>query len=178
MIQCHGARLTLRPMTREEYHAVRRIYVADPMMDPDPYTYDAAKVDARYDMICAREDTYPSVGIFLTDGTIIGEMSFKRIDREKSRCELGIVLANDGYKGQGYGREAFMLALDYAFEGLGLGLVFADTMGSNVRMQRILDALGFHCYLRLEECYDMRDRWEDRLDYVITRADWQARRTT
>lgn len=170
MIHIASDRVVLRTMTRDEHHAFCRKYVADPLMDPDPYAYDAAQADARYDLMLSRADWYPEVGIFIGTGDIIGKISFKRVDREKSRCEIGIVLANDGYKGQGYGTEAFALAVRYAFEVLSLRHIFADTMGSNLRMQRILDGLGFRCYLRVEACYDMRDRLEDRLDYVL---DWE-----
>lgn len=172
MIKIEGPRLTLRTMTREEMHASRQKYVSDPVMDPNPYVYDPEKVDALYDKNLARAETYPVVGVFTAEGDLIGELDFKRVDREASRCELGIMLLDDRYKGQGYGGEAFAMALAYAFEGLGLDQVFADTMGSNLRMQRILDRLGFRCYLRLTECYDMGDRWEDRLDYVITREEY------
>ena len=169
MITIQGPRLTLRTMTREEYHTGKRKYVSDPIMDPNPYVYDAPKVDAGYDKCCAEEETYPRVGIFLPDGEIIGELSFKRINYERSRCELGIMLLNDGYKEQGYGREAFAMACGYAFSTLGLKTIYADTMGSNIRMQRVMERLGFTCYMRMEDCYDMGDRWEDRLDYVLQR---------
>lgn len=168
IIEIQGPRLTLRTMTRDDYHAVRRQYVSDPAMDVHPYHYDATKADAAFDTMQAR-DGFAYLGVFNPDGDIIGELVFKRIDRERGRCELGIALANDQHKGHGYGTEAFGLAARYALDTLGLSAVYADTMGSNVRMQRILTRLGFRCYLRMEDCYDMGDRWEDRLDYVLQR---------
>lgn len=167
MIEIRGKRVILRTMTREEYHSLFQKYVADPLMNPDPYVYDAEKVDASYDIRCRNADWYASAGIFINGGKVIGDMLFKRIDYDKGRCELGIMLANDLYKGMGYGSEAFALAVDYAFGRLGLTSLYADTMGSNIRMQRILERLGFRCYSRLQSCYDMKDRWEDRLDYVL-----------
>lgn len=166
MILTTNGRVTLRSMTREEYHRVRQQYVPDPIMDPGPYAYIKEREDEKYDSLLARESWYPCVGIFLQNNEIIGQVSFKRIDLEKSRCELGIALANDSYKGKGYGAEAFALALSYALEVLGLQNIYADTMGSNIRMRRILDRLGFQCFSCISECYDMKDRWEDRLDYV------------
>lgn len=171
MIEVKGPRVTLRTMTREAYHAARRAYVPDPMMDPGPYVYDAGAVDAAYERMRAQAETYPRAGIFVGE-SIIGELSFKRVDRAKGRCELGIALSNDAHKGKGYGSEAFSLAARYAFETLGLRTVYADTMGSNLRMRRILDRLGFRLYLRTERCYDMGDRMEDRLDYALTREAW------
>lgn len=171
MITIQGDRITLRTMTREELHAGKKLYVADPIMDPNPYVYDAEKVDALYERHQQEQDFYLRLGIFQPDGQIIGELSIKRIDREKSRCELGIMLYQDRFKEKGLGSEAFALARDYAFDALHLDNIYADTMGSNVRMQRILSKLGFRCFLRLEDCYDMHDRWEDRLDYVIRREE-------
>lgn len=169
-----GDGMTLRTMTRAEFHAGRQRYVSDPVMDANPYHYDANTVDDAYEKLLAQAETYPVVGIFLIDGTHIGELAFKRINRETNRCELGIMLYDDAFKGQGLGGKAFSLAVDHAFSALGLQAVYADTMGGNLRMQRILARLGFRCYLRLEACYDMGGRMEDRLDYVLRREDWAA----
>lgn len=169
MIEIHGERVLLRSMTRAEFHEGRRQYVPDPLMDPEPFIYDEAAMDARYDAFQAGMETFPRAGIFLPEGTIIGEVVFKRVDREAGRCELGIMLLHDGLKGRGYGTEAFALAVRYAFDTLGLHTLYADTMGSNVRMQRVLTKLGFVCFSRLRECYDMGGRWEDRLDYRLER---------
>lgn len=169
-MKIQGKRLLLRPMTRAEYHRVRSAYVSDPLVEAVPYVYAQDEADAAYGAIMARGDAFRMVGIFLNDAPI-GELAFKRIDREKGRCELGIALCSDAYKQHGYGTEAFSLALRYAFETLGMRAVYADTMASNVRMQRILERLGFRCFLRLNACYAMGDRWEDRLDYVAYRPE-------
>ena len=178
MIEIRGKRLTLRTMTRAEYHQSRRRYTPDPLMDPDPYQYNPVRADQAFDLLCTRENVYPHVGIFLPDGPIIGCLCFKRIDRDRGRCEVGIALDQDVHKGQGYGSEAFALAIDYAFDTLNMARVYADTMGSNVRMRRIMERQGFRCYSRLQNAYDMRGRWEDRLDYVLDRSVWERRRNT
>lgn len=171
MQRIEGGRIELHRMSRTEYHDFRRAYVPDPVMDPGPYAYDAQKTDTAYARMVERWDQYMELGIFLKDGMLIGSVAIKRIDRQKKRCELGIVLTTDAHKGQGYGSEAFGLALDYAFDALGMETVYADTMGSNARMQRILEVLGFHCFLRMEDAYDMGGHWEDRLDYCLKKED-------
>ena len=40
-------------------------------------------------------------------------------------------------------------------------------MGSNLRMQHILEKLGFRFLERTLNVYDMNGRMEDRLDYVL-----------
>ncbi len=167
MINIQGENISLRTCTREEYHRIWKAYVADPIMDPDFYFYDEKTVDKMYDSIVKKEAWYPRVGIFLSQVTTIGEVSFKRIDYEKSRCELGIALVNDNYKGLGYGTEAVKLAIDYAFNTLKLKYIFTDTMGSNIAMQKIFNKFGFEFINKAEHFYDMHDRWEDKLEYVL-----------
>lgn len=167
MIIIQGKRISLRTFKSEEYHQFWKSYVSDPIMDPDQYVYNRQKVDTRYDLITERESWYPRVGIFLLDETPIGELSFKRIDYEKSQCELGIVIANDDYKGLGYGTEAIEMAIDYAFNTLKLKFILADTMGSNVKMKKIFEWFGFELINKQEKHYDMKDRWEDKLEYIL-----------
>lgn len=169
MINIQGNRIYLRTFAREEYHKHWSSYVSDPLMDPNTYIYDKEKVDKFYDTIIEKESWYPRVGVFLKDNTPIGELSFKRINHEKSQCELGIVLDNDTYKGLGYGTEAIKLAIDYAFNTLDLKYIYADTMGSNLKMQKILEKFGFKFLGKEDQYYDMKDRLEDKLLYVASR---------
>ena len=142
-------------------------------MDPDPYVYDSDHVDKLYGRCEERKAYYPTFGVFLTSGLPIGLMNLKRIDRENSRCELAIVLSNHAYKGKGYGSEAVQLLVEYAFYGLNLDHINSDTMGSNIRMQRIMDRLGFQLLNREERRYDMHDRWEDKLNYQLDKSSYR-----
>lgn len=58
------------------------------------------------------------------------------------RRELGFVIGERGRWGQGLGRLAGAAALDYAFDHLGLQLVWAEAMDANQRSVRILQRLG------------------------------------
>ena len=59
------------------------------------------------------------------------------------------------------------LAINYVFNTLKLKKIYADTMGSNLKMQRIFDKFGFEFINREEHFYDMHDRWEDKLNYGL-----------
>lgn len=170
MVNIQGDKISLRTFTKEEYHKYWQSYVADPIMDPNLYVYDEKRVDENYNAIIVKESWYLTLGIFLEEETPIGALSLKRINHEKNQCELGIVLATDNYKGLGYGSQAVNLALDYAFNTLKLKYIYADTMGSNTKMQRVFDKFGFQLVSREEEFYDMKDRWEDKLNYVLTNS--------
>ena len=87
-------------------------------MDSQSYQYNYDDVENNYNNMIKNQSWYMRVGIFLLNGYPIGEISFKRINYEKSQCELGIMIVNDRYKSQGYGTEAIGLAIDYVFNNL------------------------------------------------------------
>ncbi|HAH96670.1 MAG TPA: hypothetical protein DCL69_07205 [Firmicutes bacterium] len=165
-----GSSIDLCSFTRESWHAFWKVYIADPKMDPNTYVYNKEKVDESFDRSLERDSWYPSYGVFLKNGNPIGLTNLKRIDYEKSRCELGIILVNDSVKGKGYGTKAVSLLVNYAFNGLGLKTIYADTMGTNYRMQHVLGKMGFQLLERIERYYDMHDRWEDKLNYILVRG--------
>lgn len=162
--------IELRPFTREEYHDFYRCYQPDPLMDPNPYHYSHEHVDRCFDYDLSRKDWYPVFGIFDDVGCPVGTLALKRIDTLYKRCELGVMLANDSVKNRGYGTAAIKQAIDMAQNVYGLEHILADTMGQNLRMQHVLEKLGFRFVERTEHVYDMKGHWEDRLDYVLDLA--------
>ena len=52
-------------------------------------------------------------------------------------------MQNDSVKGLGYGTQIARLALEYAFENLGVDAVYAYTLLKNTRSQHVLEKVGF-----------------------------------
>lgn len=73
----------------------------------------------------------------------IGELQLKRIDPEKAECTLSIHMQNDTVKGKGFGTQAERMAVQYAFEEMGMAAVNADTVAGNTRSQHVLEKVGF-----------------------------------
>ena len=138
-------KVTLEIMTRELCHKLYRGFQNDPDIYQDmtkftPFVYREAWVDAYFDRQAAKQRIYIAI---LLDGEPIGEVLLKQIDREGSSCVLGIHLQNDTVKGKGYGTCAETLAVEYAFDRLGLATVYADTVRKNTRSQHVLEKVGF-----------------------------------
>lgn len=138
-------KVTLEIMTRELCHKLYRGFQNDPDIYQDmtkftPFVYREAWVDAYFDRQAAKQRIYIAI---LLDGEPIGEVLLKQIDREGSSCVLGIHLQNDTVKGKGYGTCAETLAVEYAFDRLGLTTVYADTVRKNTRSQHVLEKVGF-----------------------------------
>lgn len=156
----------LRPFTRAEYHLFFQQYVPDPLMDPHPYRYQATHVDHQFDYDESRKEWYPTFGIF-ADEKPVGILSLKRIDKTERKCEIGLMMANDTYKNQGYGTQAMLLGIQLAAAHYDVHHIRADTMGRNTRMQHILEKLGFMLIERVPMIYDMPAGKDDRLVYLL-----------
>lgn len=138
--------IELRKMTRGLCHELYRGWSNDASIYMDmslfkPYVYEKESVDRYFDAI-----SEPSCLMFaiMLGETPIGELQLKQIDREKAECTLSIHMQNDAVKGKGYGTQAERLAVNYAFDELGVRAVKADTVRKNTRSQHVLEKVGFH----------------------------------
>ena len=73
----------------------------------------------------------------------IGEILFKHIDHANKTAVLSIHLQNDSVKGKGCGTVAEKLAISYAFDKMGLSVLYADAVKNNQRSKRVLEKVGF-----------------------------------
>lgn len=139
----NGISLTI--MTRELCHELYKGWENDSAiyMDMDLFTqykYSENTVNKYFE-----SKQTPSCVLFaiMKEDRPIGELQLKRIDWENKECTLSIHLQNDAVKGHGYGTFAEQLALQYAFDTLGMAAVNADTIIKNKRSQYVLEKVGF-----------------------------------
>lgn len=137
--------VALVPLTRELCHALFRDWENDPAVYADPseyrpYVYEPAAVDRYWE---ARQVPDRVMFAVTLSGEPIGELQLKRIDPAAGECTLSIHLRSNDVKARGYGTAAEKLALEYAFEELGMRAVNADALVKNTRSQRVLEKAGF-----------------------------------
>ena len=137
--------ISLCIMTRELCHELYKGWENDPTIYIDmdlftTYKYDEAAVDRYFE---SKQNPSRVVFAIMKDSEPIGEIQLKQIDRENKECTLSIHMQNDTVKGYGYGTHAEQLALQYAFDTLGMVAVNADTVIKNTRSQHVLEKVGF-----------------------------------
>mgnify|MGYP005803736901 CR=1 FL=1 len=136
----------LQEATRELLHRYYKDFESDPdiFMDMEqfhPYQYDVERVDAYCEAKVFRSDR--KVFMIMDDTAPVGELLLKNIDLEKGQCELSIHLQRDEVKNRGFGTQAEILALRYAFEVFKLNTVYAGSVQKNARSQHVLEKVGF-----------------------------------
>lgn len=143
--------ISLCVMTRELCHELFKGWENDPDIYMDmslftAYRYDKAAVDRYFD---AKQNPSRVLLAVMKGEKPIGEIQLKQIDRERKECTLSIHMQNDAVKGRGYGTCAERLAVQYAFDVLGMTAVNADTILKNKRSRHVLEKAGFR-YIKEE----------------------------
>lgn len=112
------------------------------------------------------------LGIFLNDGTVIGDVALQGIDRVSRKCSVGIGIAKIENRGKGYGREAVLLIVDYGFRYFGMERITANTLETNIGMQRVLSRCGFWQEGRERKAVYLNGTKYDRLNYGILKEEY------
>ena len=107
------------------------------------------------------------LGIFLHNGTVIGDIALQDMDNKNRCCSLGYGLTKLAYYGKGYMTESVNLMLDYAFNNIGTERIFAHTLEQNIGSQRVLEKCGFTLEGRERKAEYFGGKRYDRLMYGL-----------
>ena len=100
-----------------------RAFYADELQFPQPFKYKFA-IDS-------------------LDGRHIGNCMYYDLDPNRSQAEVGIMIGDKEYWGQGYGADAVRILVRYLFNVEGLMTVYLHTLEWNHRAQRSFEKCGF-----------------------------------
>jgi ribosomal-protein-alanine N-acetyltransferase len=103
------------------------------------------------------------------DSRHIGNLAMQGFDSIHRNMELGIVVGDAAARGKGYGREACGLALQFAFNHLGVQKVTAGTVAGNEAMKKVFLSLGFSIEGTLRSHYELEGQRLDVLRFGLLR---------
>lgn len=137
--------IAITPVTRPLCHMFYQGFENNPDIFMDmsrfaPYEYTPEWADRYFEKQRAPDRL---VFMIMEGGRPVGEVKLKYIDHGAKQCSLGIHLQNDCAKNRGIGTAAERLALEYAFNVLGMEVVNADVVLKNKRSQHVLEKVGF-----------------------------------
>ncbi len=116
--------------------------VARNLRDYFPHPYD---VDDALEFIdkCLEQEGTPTNFIIEADGQLAGVMGlFVGEDNMRRNAEIGYWLGHRWW-GRGLGTRAVLLAVEYAWNELGVDRVYAEVFGDNHASVRVLEKSGF-----------------------------------
>lgn len=82
-------------------------------------------------------------GVQTKDGTPLGYFGINWLSYQHGVAELGAVIGERDYWGGGYGTDALLLIVDYAFDVLDMRKVWLTTSSTNTRVVRQMEKVGF-----------------------------------
>ncbi len=108
------------------------------------------------------------------DSVHIGNLGFYNLDFLHRRAEAWCYIGDKALRGQGLGKEAFALLLNYGFNGLGLNKIYLHVAGENHVAIAMYQSFGFVTEGNLEQEYFIQGSFQDVRRMRLLTADWSA----
>ncbi len=171
-----GRRVLLRPLERADNHTLRR-WMNDPeitqylmrvftLMEKEEEEWIDSKHKSQNDF---------TLGIVETEGKrLIGSIGLHAISWQSRTATTGTVLGEKTYWGKGYGTEAKMLLLDFAFNALDLYSVLSRVMAYNKRSLAYGKKCGYEEVGRIPRWIRRQNGQRcDEVLLIVTREKWR-----
>ena len=107
------------------------------------------------------------------NGALCGDCGVQVLTEQPRTAELGITLASL-YQKRGVGAEALAAIIRWLFGELNVHRVFANADDRNVRMQQLLERLGFRLEARFIDADWFKGEWTTLRVYALLRRDWTS----
>jgi RimJ/RimL family protein N-acetyltransferase len=134
------------------------------------------KADEWFEQIKKEQgNSHVRLGIFLNDGTIIGDIALQDIDYKNRSCSLGMGMSKIEYRNKGYGKEAVKLILEYGFNNIGLKRITANTLEMNISAQKSLEKIGFTLEGKERKAKYFGGKKYDRYNYGMLREEYDKK---
>ncbi|MDO8557551.1 MAG: GNAT family protein [Candidatus Jorgensenbacteria bacterium] len=168
-----GKKVTLRPVVKED---VPRFLVW--INDPDVRQYLSmylpvmeADEQAWFENLSKSKET-DIVFLIIADDQPIGCMGIHRINWKDKTAITGAFIGEKKYWGKGYGTEAKMLLLNYAFNSLNLRKVCASVLSFNGRSHAYQLKCGYKEEGRRKQQVYKNGRYWDEIFTAVFKKDW------
>jgi len=107
-------------------------------------------------------------------GAVIGKCTLWQYDENNQRAEVGYILNRQFWR-KGLMSETLAAMIDYAFSGLGLHRLEADTDVNNTASLALLEKLGFQREGFFRERWYVNGQRQDSVMLGLLEQDWQSR---
>jgi len=121
------------------------------------------------------EDPGVAFGIRTKDGKPIGYMGINWLVPYYRLAMLGAKIGEPEYWGGGYGTDALLLLLEYAFDWLDIRKAWLLTTTMNHRVMRQMEKVGFTLEAQQRTSALADGVWYDWLAYGLLREEWPGR---
>ncbi|HCI05636.1 MAG: Acetyltransferase GNAT family protein [Parcubacteria group bacterium GW2011_GWC1_45_9] len=170
-----GKRLYLRPILEQDLDNLV-VWINDPDVRQFVAAYlPQSPQDEKLwlENLGKKKDTDLTFGIALEkDNSLIGNIGLHRITHRNGTAVMGFMIGRKELWGKGYGSEALMVLLDYAFGVLNLRKVSSSVFDFNERSLKCQQKCGFQTEGRLKAERYVNYAWADEILLAVFREDF------
>jgi RimJ/RimL family protein N-acetyltransferase len=112
------------------------------------------------------------LAIVASEGNLIGSMGIHGIDWKNRIARTGAFIGDKNYWGRGYGTEAKMLLLNYAFNTLNLRKIYSSAIENNKRSIAYQMKCGHKIEGRRVKQHYKKGRYWDEIMTAVFKKDW------
>lgn len=111
---------------------------------PEPLS-ETLDIKEQYEYIneCENDDEGFYWSIETLGGATIGTVALTEFNEYHGVANLGIVIGDEGYRGNGVATETVTAVVHYAFEHLNIFSISAEVEEGNIPMMKVLEKVGF-----------------------------------
>ena len=106
---------------------------------------------------------------------LLGNISLMNINDINRTAELGIFIGDKNYHSRGYGSEAIMLLLDYAFNYVNLNNIMLKVFSYNKRAIKAYEKCGFKTFGIWKESHYFDGKYHDEIFMNILKDDFNRK---
>lgn len=107
----------------------------------------------------------------------IGVGGYYRIDDANRNVEIGVSIADPRDRGKGFGKEAHLVLISYAFECLQMHRVYGQAKAENHLVQHLVESLGMVREGTLRDHRCVGGTYQDVAQYGVLHSEWSHRLT-
>ena len=169
-----GEKTTLRAMEKRDIELLRNL-----RNHPDMRRWHCSHMlvsDIEQEEWYERSGTDQRSKIFMVDdlnGNTVGYVQLRNIDYKNRSVEIGIHLGPEA-QGRGYGRDAFLLLMRFAFNEMNMHRVYLQVFDFNDRAIKLYEKLGFREEGRFRDVIFQEGRYYDIVQMSILESEFRA----
>ena len=168
-----GKRVNLRLIHEDDVQVITG-WMNDEEVTRHVSHYLPASVKSETEWIQKLEDRTKEIifGIETSDGQLIGLMGVHNINWRDRTASTGALIGEKEYWGKGYGSEAKMLKLKYAFDVLNLRKICSTCIAFNERALRYQQKCGYQVEGRRKNQHFADGKYWDEILLAVYREGW------
>lgn len=169
-----GERIYLSPMSLDDAEKYLEWFCDRNVTDGLGVTYFQNTYQSEYDWLeeNLKKQSYQFAIVRKKDDILLGNLGFEAINQVHRTATVGIFIGDEENRNKGYGTEALMLSIGYAFDVLNLNNIMLNVYDFNERAVASYKKVGFKEFGRRRQAYYLNNEYYDIIHMDIIRDDW------